>query len=125
MVYVPCRVARKKILLVDDSPIVRAVVAHTLRAASLEIECVDHPTKLAAEVTKFGPELLLVDASYPGVTDDDLIALVQPHTAAVPVVLFSDRSQPELDVLAQKIGAKGSVPKDGATLLAKLEPFLS
>lgn len=113
----------RKVLLVDDSALVRAVVAHALSGGEFEVACLEDPKGLAAEVLRFAPDLLLVDASYPGVTDDLLVELVSPHARTLPVVLFSDRSELELRALAERIGARGFVPKDGATLAARLGAF--
>lgn len=115
--------ARPKVLLVDDSALVRAVVAHAL-AAEYEVASIDDPRGLAAEVARFSPDLLLVDASYPGITDDALVDLVSVHAPARPVVLFSDRAAAEVEALAGRIGARGFVPKDGATLATRLVSFL-
>ena len=115
---------RPKVLLVDDSELVRAVVAHTLGASEYDVACIDDPRALAVEIARFEPDLLLVDASYPGVTDEVLVALVGAHAKTVPVVLFSDRSDAEVTSLVGRIGARGSVPKEGATLAARLAPYL-
>lgn len=113
---------RPKVLLVDDSALVRAVVGHAL-AADYEVASIDDPRGLAAEVARFSPHLLLVDASYPGITDDALVSLVAAH-ASLPVVLFSDRAETEVRGLVTRIGARGFVPKDGATLAKRLSAFL-
>lgn len=114
-----------KILLVDDSALVRSVVAHTLGAAGYTVSVIDHPNALAEAVGREGPDLLLVDASYPGLADDAFVAFVAPHVGTHPVVLFSDRSDAECAALTARIGARGYVPKDGATLAARLAPFFS
>jgi DNA-binding response OmpR family regulator len=123
MRYLPPIVSSRKVLLVDDSALVRAVVAHALGSAGFEVACIEDPKGLAAEVARFAPDLLLVDASYPGITDDLLVELVGVHAKALPVVLFSDRSEAELTALKGRIGARGFVPKDGATLAARLGAF--
>ncbi|MBX3229274.1 MAG: response regulator [Labilithrix sp.] len=115
----------RKILLVDDSALVRAVVAHALAAAGHEVASVEDPGKIDDAVAGGTPDLLLVDASYPGVTDDALVEVVSRHAARLPVVLFSDRPPCEVDALASRIGARGSVPKDGATLASRLAAFFS
>lgn len=114
--------SHRKILLVDDSPIVRAIVTHALEAAGHEVVAIDDPRGLADAVAQGEPDLLLVDATFPNTTDDQLVDLVTPH-AALPVVLFSDRSEAELRELAPRVGARGAVPKDGATLATRLSDF--
>lgn len=116
-------VSARKVLLVDDSALVRSVIAHTLGAAGFAITVIDHPKALADAVSKDAPDLLLVDASYPGLGDDAFVGFVAPVAAAHRVVLFSDRSDAECAALSARIGARGYVPKDGATLASRLEPY--
>lgn len=113
------------ILLVDDSPIVRAIVAHALGAEGMRVETVDDPRGIAGAVAKERPDLLLVDATFPGITDADLVTLVSQHASAIPVVLFSDRKNAELEELASQMNARGVVPKDGTALAGNLAPYLS
>jgi DNA-binding NarL/FixJ family response regulator len=113
----------RKVLLVDDSPLVRAVAAHALAAGGFEVAAIEDPAGIAAEVTRFAPDLLLVDATYPGLTDDRLVELVTVHAGSLPVVLFSDRPEPELEGLSKRIGARGFVPKDAATLADRLRAY--
>jgi DNA-binding NarL/FixJ family response regulator len=115
----------RRILLVDDSPIVRAVVVHALSARGLEVSTIDDPGGLDEAVAREKPALLLVDATYPGVTDDQLVAAVARHVAALPVLIFSDRPDEEIRELVRRTGARGAVPKDGSTLADRLTPFLS
>ena len=116
--------ARRKILLVDDSALVRAVVVHALVASGLEVTTIEDPRAIDDAVAKFSPDLLLVDATFPGVTDNELIATLTAHSASLPVVLFSDRPESEVRALVASSGARGFVPKDGATLVERLTPFL-
>lgn len=114
--------SRRKILLVDDSLIVRAIVTHALEASGHEVVAIEDPRGLAEAVAHGEPDLVLVDATFPGITDDQLVELVIPHVA-LPVVLFSDRSEAEVRELVARIGARGFVPKDGATLATRLGDF--
>ena len=115
----------RKILLVDDSPIVRAVVVHALSASGLEVSTIDDPRALDEAVARERPDLLLVDATFPDVTDDELVQVLARHVAALPVVMFSDRAAADVEALVTRTGARGAVPKDGVTLAERLHPFLS
>lgn len=114
-----------KILLVDDSPIVRAVVVHALSAAGLAVTTIEDPSGLDEALAREAPDLLLVDATFPGVSDDVLVAAVSKHVASLPVVFFSDRAEAEVQALVARSGARGCVPKEGATLANRLSPFLA
>lgn len=116
---------RRKILLVDDSALVRAVVVHALSASELDVVTIDDPRGIDDAVAKDRPDVLLVDATFPGVTDDDLVAVLARHVASLPVVLFSDRPEAQIRELVARSEARGFVPKDGATLAERLTPFLT
>lgn len=118
-------VTARKVLLVDDSALVRSVVAHTLGGAGFAIVVIEHPKELAEAVSRENPDLLLVDASYPGLSDEAFVAFVAPLALAHPVVLFSDRSDAECAALSARVGARGYVPKDGATLAGRLGPYFA
>ncbi len=116
---------RRKILLVDDSALVRAVVVHALSASGFEVRTVDDPRAIDGAVSTDSPDLLLVDATFPGVSDDMLVEAIARHVPTRPVVIFSDRAETEIRTLVERSGARGFVPKDGATLAERLTPFLT
>jgi DNA-binding NarL/FixJ family response regulator len=123
--YVDRRLSpQRTILLVDDSPIVRAVVVHALSAANLSVSTIDDPRGMDEAIAAARPDLLLVDATFPNVTDDDLVTLVSRHVGSFPVILFSDRPDAEVRDLVARCGARGSVPKEGAGLAERLAAFL-
>lgn len=86
---------------------------------------VDDPRAIDEALTKERPDLLLVDATFPGVTDDMLVDAVSRHVTSFPIVIFSDRPEGEIRALVERSGARGFVPKDGATLAERLTPFLA
>ena len=116
---------RRKILLVDDSALVRAVVVHALSASGFEVSTVDDPRKIDEAFAKDPPGLLLVDATFPGVSDDVLVEVIGRYVPQLPVVIFSDRAEGEIRALVARSGARGFVPKDGATLAERLKPLLT
>jgi DNA-binding NarL/FixJ family response regulator len=114
---------KKKVLLIDDSPIVRAVVVHALSAAGFDVVTIEEPRMLDESVAREKPDLLLVDATYPNVTDEDLVTILL-RQSVVPFVLFSDRQEAEVAALVKRTGARGFVPKDGSTLAQRIRAFL-
>ena len=57
-------------------------------------------------------------------TDDMLVEVLKRHAVALPIVLFSDRPESEVQGLVARTGARGAVPKDGASLSERLKPYL-
>jgi DNA-binding response OmpR family regulator len=90
----------------------------------MEVTSIADPRELAGAIAKSRPDLLLVDATFPGIDLDTLVTLVKPHAETYPVVLFSDRPTDEIGALVPRIGAKGAVAKAPAGLRAELEAFL-
>jgi DNA-binding NtrC family response regulator len=101
-----------KVLIVDDSEICCEFVRVALSARGM---------KVLAMTTHFGfmkvlrqevPDLVLVDVEMPSVSGPKLIELaIRKHASDCPVLLYSDRPDAELDVLAQSCGATGYVRK--------------
>lgn len=116
---------RHKILLIDDSPIVRAVVVHALSAAGFDVDTLEDPRAVEHALSGQRPDLLLFDATFPGISDDDLLEILSRHVPSLPVVIFSDRAESELRELVTRSGARGFVPKDGATLADRLTKLLA
>lgn len=85
----------KTILIADDEPNIRQLVAFTLRRRGFEIvEAEDGATALAL-IRQSAPDLVVLDVMMPGLTG---IAVLQqlaadPVTAEIPVVLLSAKGQ--------------------------------
>lgn len=117
---------RRKILLVDDSELVRALVVHVLHETAFDVSTVDDPSGLADALARETPDLVLVDATFPGTDEGRLVELVSPHAATSPILVFSDRPEHETRALAARIGAAGTLPKDDVSRLpGRLEEFFT
>jgi two-component system phosphate regulon response regulator PhoB len=85
----------KTILIADDEPNIRQLVAFTLRRRGFEIvEAEDGITALDL-IRQSAPDLVVLDVMMPGLTG---IAVLQqlsadPATAEIPVVLLSAKGQ--------------------------------
>lgn len=85
----------KTILIADDEPNIRQLVAFTLRRRGYTIvEAEDGSTALAL-IRQESPDLAVLDVMMPGLTG---IAVVQqlavdPATAGIPVILLSAKGQ--------------------------------
>lgn len=121
----PVPAPKTKVLLVDDSELVRSLVTHVLTGAGFCVVTESSPTALAAALGREAPDLVLVDATFPDATEAEVVALVSPHTSAYRVAVFSDRPEAETAALAARMGALGTVPKGNVLgLAAHLAPLL-
>ena len=117
-----------RILLVDDHPVVR----HGIRAIltdrfqdAVVAEAGDAPSALR-EVDNAEWDVVLLDITMPSL---DAVSLphAMPRRPRCPIVLFSDRSERELALLAEQSGAAGYIRKTAETdqLIGEVERILS
>lgn len=93
---------RKKIMIVDDSPVVLAVTRFTLESAGYEVVTHPRPSGSITLILQEAPDLLLVDVNMPGLNGDSLVKMLgstQSNNETV-VLLHSSLSD---EVLAQKV----------------------
>ena len=85
----------KTILIADDEPNIRQLVAFTLRRRGYIILEAGDGTTALEQIREQIPDLVILDVMMPGLTG---IAVVQqlaaePATAAIPVILLSAKGQ--------------------------------
>ena len=111
---------RRRILLVDDSPEVRAVLRAVLvDLASVMAECFDGDQVLAAYET-FRPDLVLMDIRMPRLDGIRATALLKEAHPAARIVIVSDHEQDDLRAEAGEAGAEAYVVKTDLLVLRKL-----
>ncbi len=104
---------KKKILIVDDHPILReGVKCYLTREEDLAVcgEAEDVPTGLAA-VEKLKPDVVLVDISMKGRCGFDLIDIVKTRHPNLPTLVFSIHDETTYAQRAINAGAAGYVEK--------------
>ena len=83
-------------LVVDDEPAVRALVAASLDGAGYEVEtCEDGPSALQSAFES-PPRLILLDVAMPGMNGADILRRLrsEPATSGVPVVMLTGLEPP-------------------------------
>ncbi len=119
---------RRTIVIVDDSNLVRAATSRVLERAGYATIALATPIGFSAVLRDRRPDLALVDVDMPALRGDQLVAIATRRGggALCQIVLFSDRSSAELEVLARDCGAAGYVCKssDWASVLRSIERFL-
>lgn len=112
-----------KILIVDDSAIIREIVVEWLQKAGHAAIAIDSPVTFARAVATERPDLVLMDVDMPGVKGTKLASL---NLARCPIVLHSSRSAEELTTACTECGATGFIEKtkDPRAFLLRLEAFL-
>jgi DNA-binding response OmpR family regulator len=101
-----------KILVVDDSPLVREQVRRWLEPEGMIVVPVRTAFDLADVIQQNEPVLVLLDVSMPGLEGDSALSLLRRSSTVVcPIVLHSSKAEEELRALAQSCSADGYICK--------------
>ena len=101
----------KRILIVDDSPVILAASRHALLEAGYDVDTRDGVDELGAKGTE-GFDLILMDVQMPELHGDD-VATVLRHKRGVktPIYLFSMLPEEELRERAREARIDGYICK--------------
>lgn len=120
-----------KVLIVDDSPLMRRFVERVLRMSGLQLaECREATDGLdaLAKIRESVPDIVLTDINMPTMDGESLIRCISEDSAMrdIPVIVIStDRTEFRMTRLME-LGAKGYVAKpfNPEALRAQLERVL-
>jgi DNA-binding response OmpR family regulator len=102
-------VVAAKILVVDDEPTVREVVAQYLRRDGYDVRELDRGDLVDAAVAQFQPDLIVLDIMLPGTSGLDVLR--RSSNGRVPVILLTARIDESDRVLGLELGADDYVTK--------------
>jgi two-component system response regulator MprA len=102
--------ARKRILIVDDEPLIAEVLSEHFKA-SYEIETASNGTDALAAVLRSRPDLMLLDINMPRMNGVEVLKDVKKIDESIPVVIVTANEQVSVAADALKSGAFGYVPK--------------
>jgi len=113
----------KKILIVENDPILRGIYRRKFDLSGFVVEAVeDGPVALEA-VANFKPNLIQMDLTLPGMSGAELIRRIRalPNFKIVPIVVLSSFYRPDLVKEAYEAGANKCVSKMDCTPNLALE----
>jgi len=99
----------QRILVVDDEPTVREVVAHYLVRDGYEVCELDRGDLVADAVAEFHPDLIVLDIMLPGISGLDFLR--NSGRDRVPVILLTARVEESDRVLGLELGADDYISK--------------
>ncbi|HVP66548.1 MAG TPA: response regulator [Anaeromyxobacteraceae bacterium] len=104
---------KKRILLLDDSPIALELTQASLEERGYEVAAAPNHAEFRRLLGHFLPDLVLTDLEMPEVSGREVIASLKQDlgTDRIPVVLFSSRPDAELARIAAQAGADGYLSK--------------
>jgi len=87
----------KKILIVEDSPTVVAMMANVLRGGGFEVKTVEKGSDGQAQAKSWKPDLILLDVMLPDTNGFDLLAQLKSDDEVknIPVVMLTARDAKE------------------------------
>jgi signal transduction histidine kinase/DNA-binding response OmpR family regulator len=118
----------KRVLVVDDDPDARAMLAKILKEERAEVVAAASGDEAMSVIAQAPPDLVLLDLMMPGMSGFEMVARLraQPVGANIPVMIVSAKELTAEDVLTlnghiQRFVAKGSIEPEGlATAVRQL-----
>ena len=116
-----------KILVVDDDPTCRAVVAlHLKRMGGIEVSQAEDGDKAWALLKHNHYDAAIVDWQMPGKSGLEIVRGIRKARSAMPLLMMSGESEKERVIQAIQSGVSDYLikPFDAETLLTKLGKFV-
>jgi CheY-like chemotaxis protein len=82
------------ILVVDDDPAIRDVLAHALADAGYGVEQASDGLLALKQIARHMPDLILSDVRMPHLDGIGLATVLAPHAPSIPIILMSAHSLP-------------------------------
>lgn len=117
-----------RILLIDDSPTIRAVMAAALRSAGYEVVEASDGEAALETIRSGGVGVALLDIEMPGLDGFEVLAHIRddPELSRVPVIFLTGRADPEDVARGLREGAHDYLrkPAEQTELLARVHAAL-
>lgn len=117
-----------RILAIDDSPTIRALVSKALRPAGFEVFLASDGIEGVEALPDANPDLIITDINMPRMDGFGLIDAVRADDAysGVPILVLTTESGADLKARARKAGATGWIvkPFEDARLIAVIDRVL-
>lgn len=113
----------RRILVIDDSPLILAATRSALEGAGYDVATVATLEAFEEERQHRPPDLIVVDIQMPEIFGDDLAStLREAYEEQAPILLLSSLEEDELARRAEESGARGWVSKRSgmSALIAKI-----
>lgn len=101
---------QRRVLVVDDEPIIRSTVAESLSSDGFKVEVAADGTEALKRFRENVPDLVLLDIMLPGISGVELCRVIRSESA-VPIILLTARDSEADKVLGLEVGADDYVTK--------------
>ncbi len=110
----PGKSNRKTVLVVEDSPTQALHIQALLEQHGLHVMCAGDGWAGVRAARQSHPDLILLDLQMPGLNGFQVYQELKKadDTAAIPVIMFTRRDDPEAVLEGMEIGVTDYIPKD-------------
>ncbi len=117
-----------RILAIDDSPTMRGLIAHALKANGFDVHLADDGVDGLEKLTDSDPHLIITDINMPRLDGFGVIQGIRQSRAhaMTPILVLTTESCADLKARARQAGATGWIvkPFDETTLVAIIQRVL-
>ena len=117
-----------KILIIQDSPSVNAMLKFRLESGGFSVETVESGEEGVEKTKARQYELILLDYNLPGMNGSQVCRILkeQDNTQNTPIVLISAKDEDKLIQITKEAGADGYIglPFEGKTFIEKITGFM-
>jgi CheY-like chemotaxis protein len=124
----PQKRRRGRVLVVDDSPVIRDLITEMLAASGMEVVVAPEGGAALALLDGEQPDLILSDVEMPGMDGFELLRRIRARWQHLPVVMLTTRNSAADKQQAATLGADAYLVKSDfqeATLLDTVRRFVS
>ena len=109
--------ARKQplVLLAEDFEDARELYRDYLQFSGFDVETVNNGREAVTRALELMPDVILMDASMPGVNGLDATRIIKAKPPAPCIVIWTLHTDPQYEAAAVAVGADGFVPKSALT----------
>jgi len=103
----------KKILIVDDEPVVVTLLKSRVESHGFKVEIATEGASALEKAKEWRPDLILLDIVMPDMDGFEICRRLKAtkELASIPVVLFTASQETQLEELARKAGAVKVIKK--------------
>jgi DNA-binding response OmpR family regulator len=117
-----------KILIIQDSPSVNAMLKFRLESGGFSVEAVETGEEGIEKTKECQYQLILLDYNLPGINGSQVCRMLKEgeKTRKIPIIFMSAKDEDKLSQITKEAGADGYIglPFEGKKFIEKITGFL-
>jgi DNA-binding response OmpR family regulator len=117
-----------RILVIQDSPSVNAMLKFRLESGGFSVETVETGEEGIEKTKAHQYQLILLDYNLPGINGSQVCRILkeEDNTRNIPIVFMSAKDEDKLNQITKEAGADGYIglPFEGKKFIEKIKGFL-